>query len=454
MELNTDRDRQIQKPGELLLLPPEILLKICSYLSPSDARTLRLCCKKLADTGAHYGFSNITIHVLKSDFEMLRAFSRHPIISKNIKKLTYRTATLVKSELPLFYSIDQYARFLINAGIQPVTGSLPYRLPDSTSNPVWSNFIYTRDVQENYEQYKRKALEQFLIVTNEEDSALLKEVLPKLQALNEIVLDNHPGEHRPPFNSYFAPLCRPRHQGPTQAMIYGLCDSGLQINKLSADWILPSILSTPFLQQIIPVCKYLKSIDLRISQPTAPYDPLFGSSRSKNELNTVAKFLKALPNLESLSVRYYDQIMGRWPLYQAIDPEVKWNNLRCIYFHEIRTNRHELIAFFQRHRLTLESVTIVKCDLWNTSIKIFLCQMKQILKLKEISICSSFDGQFEDSEDNRGFISDVGHPLKQHWFFGEPSNPRSLGYQVAGWFLRDDPSPLKPGVQNFRRGVD
>ncbi|KAI1086204.1 hypothetical protein F5B19DRAFT_480115 [Rostrohypoxylon terebratum] len=453
MEPNTDCDRQIQEFGGLRLLPPEILLEICSYLSLSDARSLRLCCKRLADTGACYGFRDIAIYCLKSDLDMLRAFSHHPIISKNIKKLTYRAATLVKPELPPFYTADEYSRFFVHRGTQILTGPKQHWLPASTFYPVWNMFAYMNDIEENYKQYKKTALEQFLIVKNKEDCTLLEEVLPRLQALKEIAIDNSPYGNLPPFKSLFAPPCRPRHERSVQAMMYGLCRSGLRINKLSANWLLPSIFNTAFLQQIIPACKYLKSIDLWIAQSITRYDecyavdPLFENSRRAHEHGALAKFLNSLSSLESLSVRYHDRPWNRWPLRWAIDHGAKWSNLRCIYFHEILTDRRELIAFFRRHRLSLEKVTISKCDLQNTSCKILLCQMKEILKLKQITISSTLEGHFEATEDNTGFVYDPQHPLKQLWWFGSASDPRSLGFKVADWFLRDAPCPLVPGIQ-------
>ncbi|KAI1209369.1 uncharacterized protein F4807DRAFT_91619 [Annulohypoxylon truncatum] len=461
MDHIVNRDRQVPK-RQRLPFPPDIFLRICSFLSPSDARSLRLCCKTLANIGARYGFRNITLYVNKSDFDMLRAFSRHPVISKNIRTLTYMPETLLRETHPLYYSIQEYANF--SASNYYMTKRVKKSKQNWLPNGALDNLpISIEDIQENYRHYMITAQEQFQIVDGKEDFALLKEVLPKLTSLEGIYVGSSPYKRRY-FSPFFAWTMDPSYELPVQAIMYGLSGSGLRLRRLEIDGLLPSILNTGFLQQLSPSCKYLKSIDLLIEEDTEDYDevfrvdPIFEKTRHEKEPGALAKFLKALPNLEEIDITWdTDDWEARYPLREVIYPGSRWSNLRDINLHKIRTERQELIAFFTQHRLTLQKVSIGYCVLESTSCRILLCQMKEILKLTDICIYNIMEGRFENGEDNTGFIyvpnrlSDPFRqecdPFGQEWWFSDPPDPECLGTKVADWFLRDAPCPLVPGIQ-------
>ncbi|KAI1460419.1 hypothetical protein F4805DRAFT_417435 [Annulohypoxylon moriforme] len=421
MNSTTEEDRWVER-GHRLPFPPEVFLRLCSFLSPSDARSLRLCCKALAKTGACYGFRNIHLWLCKPDFEMLRALSCHPIISKNIKKLTYHTPTLIYPD-GLYHPLHEFIR------LSMLGRPLPHYFVAATEN-----------ILEKYRRYEITAQEQLQIVDEKEDVALFEEVLPKLTCLEEITIDVKP--YGSPPHMVFADLREQQIEQHAQALMHGLSNSGLRLRSLEVMSLVPSAINATFLQQILPACKYLKSIDITFY----PHNSVCRVDSETWEVylpgdDLLEHFFKDLRSLECIRVQGFGI-----HLRHIVHPDAKWNNLREVELNVINTERHELVAFFERHRLTLEIVTMEECILATTSVKILLFQMKEVLKLKELHLHGAWNGRFEDGEDRSGFTNSS---ATQGWQFGEATDRHCLGMKVADWFLHDAPCPLQPDLLNL-----
>ncbi|KAI0481366.1 hypothetical protein GGR56DRAFT_316430 [Xylariaceae sp. FL0804] len=87
--------------------PPELLRECFTYLTPSEARQARLCCKRFALEGACHGFNRIIVSQCSADFVKLRAIADHPVISKVVKTLVYKTITIEEPAFPSILSITE-----------------------------------------------------------------------------------------------------------------------------------------------------------------------------------------------------------------------------------------------------------------------------------------------------------------------------------------------------------
>ncbi|KAI1099387.1 hypothetical protein F4804DRAFT_322068 [Jackrogersella minutella] len=450
-----NNDQDCQDDHQVLPFPPEIFLGVCSYLEPSEVRSLRLCCKALANIGACCGFRCIVFHLHKPDFDKLLSIARHPIISKNVDTLIYEIANLVQmGRNPPYYSPEHYERLtMIRSLRRKVKRSEPNWIPDGVLDTIPITPIPFEHLQENYNRYKNAVKEQHHILSTKADLDLLEDVIPKLTGLKKIIVNDGYSIsqiRQSPFDAFFA-QAEPVNMQSLQAIMHGLSCSKIQLHSFEANQLHPSLINALFFAQITTSCKGLKSIsldftgeDAYINRDDAPF--ILNTLQLVNH-GALPKLLGSLPSLKHLCIIFDNVIRGLvhpYPFHSVVSPKSRWRNLREIRLDRIQAERPELSAFFELHRLTLERIHLHECALATTSWIKLLWQMKRTLKLKEIWITGDALGRFEEGEDCTHFNQNPDDTI-QCWAFGWPWSDRwCLAMDVANWFLLGTPCPLNP----------
>ncbi|KAI1386789.1 uncharacterized protein F4822DRAFT_326469 [Hypoxylon trugodes] len=327
---------------ELPGLPCEIFLIACSYLSPQEARSLRLCSKIFANIGACRGFEQITFFLYGPDLEKLHDITNHPIISKNVKTIVYEAAILEDE----FLSFEQYREksrnFYLHNRVKNVKKNW---IPDIAFRkaPIDSEYI-----QENYLEYKRIFTQQALILEQNLDFEHLKAAIPKLRGLREIEINNARPLRRSPFDAFFARINwsypeMARRQ--VEAVMHGLKNSGIQLHTLRGLKLESCLINPQTLDIMAIACGRLKSINLEfLGKDTYifGYISIPGELRASTQDSALRKFFSRLPNLEVLDLKFIESLMlMKYPvrLYDVITPGFVWANLREICLHFIESER-------------------------------------------------------------------------------------------------------------------
>ncbi|KAI1503773.1 hypothetical protein F5X99DRAFT_417045 [Biscogniauxia marginata] len=452
----------------MVQLPPELVHQIFSHLSPSDARSLRLCCKALANIGAHWGFRTISFYLCRADFKKLYEVAHHPIIRNHVKSLVYHAANLEEPVKTLDEYIEETKSSFSRRRVESCAENwLPagVLLKEHPQNCTAYDLdpISPADISENYAQYVRAMEEQRRILSTKQDFILLKEVIPKLTQLQTIFISNDGWQSIPhdssPFDPFF--VCsgsshQPHGARQTAAVLHGLKDSGVALASFGAGTIDVSLVNQSFLDEILEACNGLKSIDLifdtiDIEAPMLALNTtaIVDRARHQTETGIIAEFLKAIPSLTDISIGFTmaSEMPLRYPstLSNIITDGFKWKNLRRIRLFAIESERQDLMAFFELHKETLRSVELRDCRLITTSWTRLLRQMKNMLRLDHISLTDLIYGMVESEEDYPPALPppDAGS-TRECWWLGDPSieSGPCLANDLASWYLHDGPFPL------------
>ncbi|KAI1641115.1 hypothetical protein F4809DRAFT_587384 [Biscogniauxia mediterranea] len=450
------------------LLPPELLHLIFSYLSPYEARALRLCCKTFADIGACWGFKKISFYLCRADFQKLYRVAHHPIISQNVTLLVYHAANLEEPAKTL----SQY---------REKTKSIVYRYQVEACDENWlpqhvllnedpRDCIYydrdpisPEDIAENYAHYVKAVEEQRRILSTREDFVLLKEVIPRLKQLRTVLVSNDDWHSVPrgcsPFDRFFVYSLlshEPHGARQTEAVLHGLKGSGVALNSFVAGTLDVSLINRSFFQNIVEACPSLETIDLVFDTIDANA-PLLAENtanviraRDRAETGVIVKFLKAIPSLVEMSIGFTmaSESPLRYPanLSHIVADGFKWKQLRCVHLLAIESERQELMRFFDLHKETLRDVELRDCRLNTTSWTRLLREMKDTLTLDDICVTGLVFGRVESEDDypegSPTFIADL--DIEERWWLGDPDNDPGpcLAKDLTSWFLHDKPYPL------------
>ncbi|RYP58031.1 hypothetical protein DL769_009145 [Monosporascus sp. CRB-8-3] len=446
-------------------LPPEVLHLICSYLSPSEARRIRFCCKALADVGAAYGFEEIAFYLWKADFDKLRAVARHPTISRHVKTLIYMAANLNEQPISLEEYIEYTTRGAYRQNVERCNPNwLPDTVPKVESCDLHQVPLSVEEVQENYRHYVMAIEEQRQMLSTGEDFDVLREVFSRLPSLRSVVMENDSSffpefyrEEKSPFNVFFDYSMQPLEpEGVRQmdAIMHGLAGSGIHLEVLTAGYLHLSLIDKCFFDKILAHCGGLKSINLMFS--TADTDvtiheddtKYIAMARPLTAKGVIASFLSAMPQLNSFSIGFQTSLSNRL-FYPAafrdiVRPGFKWHHLRKVHLVAIKSDRQEMLDFFQLHRDTLRSVYLRDIRLVKTSWTRLLRQMKEILRLDDIRLCSWLHGKVEDKNDYERPARGETRAKFENWWLGDPEIDRNrcLSEDLTDWFLGDRPYPL------------
>lgn len=371
-----------------LYLPPEMLYMVCSYLSPSEARSLRLCCKSLAIIGAYHGFRTISFYLSHSEIAKMRAIAHHPILSKMVRELIYEPGS------PDFFDRE------LNLG-----SDVP-----SMGHTTYQNFVDSK-------RETTRCIESKL------DIILFKEVLRKFTGLKQITVRNEYGDGTHRSNKVFPS----GHQ--LQAITEGLEHSTIKITDLKGFNLDPGQLHHISLNRIAATCGELKSLSLH-------FDGAYRFSRAdlyeRIRSGAMRTLLTSLTELEYLSIDlsiFWPWELARGDLRSIIPSGFKWKNLRDVRLSFLESERTELFEFFKLHRSTLRTVHMHNFSLRATSCTKLLRQMRETLTLQDICISRRFYGLREDPEEEN-----------QDFYLGDEKS--ELTSALTTWYFENSPDIL------------
>ncbi|KAI1470935.1 uncharacterized protein F4812DRAFT_469396 [Daldinia caldariorum] len=447
-----DRQHQILP----LPLPPELLYVVFSFMSASEARSLRLVCSEFADIGAWHGFRMLIIHIYEPDFSMLCHFARHPAISKSVQELVYVCHKLPrpKRSNDPYISLKEYVSNTTNNELRErVLACKTNWLPDDAAE---RDPMSKQDVEENYRRYKCAVKYQQYILSTKEDYRLFKEVIPKFTNLKSIFVCTDFLTCWSPFKQFFVHIrdsLWPQCHRPMEVIMNGLKESGTQIRSLTCARADARSFRKNFINRIRTVYEGLETMHFWF-ESKGDILPIFypeaqGMHFPGTQQRTISKLLEALPTLKNLGL-FFTQPAYRHAGYaefnNIVTPRFKWENLGMVYLHQVKADINDLLDFFQLHQLTLKYIALSHCSLSTSSWARLLREMKKAMKLDRIRLSKLL---FGDSE-AVGNLSDPTAVLtdqRECWDFGanyEEHHQTQFLSDINEWFVHDGPCPLTP----------
>ncbi|KAI1807564.1 hypothetical protein F4811DRAFT_559637 [Daldinia bambusicola] len=376
-------DRQLQ----VLPLPPELFYTVFSFMSPGEARSLRLVCRAFAEIGAWFGFEMLIIHIYEPDFSMLRHLARHPIISRRVHELVYVCYELrkPKNSLVSYPPLDEYLSNTADRELrQRVLACKTNWLPDDAAE---RSPMSKKDVEENYRRYKSVMEFQEYVLSTREDHKLFAEVIPKFTSLRSIFICTDILMCWSPFKPFFIHTpdsSWPQCYRPMTAIMHGLKGLGTQIRSLTCARADPILFQKRYIKRMRTAYEGLETIQFWF-ESKGHVLPIFTSEAQGihfpgTQRRTIAKLLEAFPALKNLGLFFtqrHHRHAGYAELNNIITPRFRWENLGMVYLHQIRADVNDLLDFFGLHQQTLKCIDLSHCSLSASS---WLINLKSALE--------------------------------------------------------------------------
>ncbi|KAI8964805.1 hypothetical protein F5Y11DRAFT_70953 [Daldinia sp. FL1419] len=387
---------------------PEILCLICSYLDIEDIRRFRLCCRAFADAGACFAFREVVFYLHPQDFDMLRRISLHPIASKNVRSLVYIGHTLESPKKSLdgfreYYTSIRHAEKIMA------------QYKNETPPPRLGN----QQLLKLYENYETAIDEQEKILSNDEDIAFLKEVIPRLSSLQDVTMSSDNwfwrGPNKTPFEGC---LIKPGDEltpiGCRQldSLLSAVFEANIKLRRLTAGAFSWRFFEKPAaeLRSALSFYSNLTCLELCIDtgeegmDSNVVEDLLVGTEvpqcRSLMETGLLRDFIKSLHHLQTLYVvfNWHSEQHGYAArLEDIMEPKHKWDHLDSLTLGNITCERHDLMSMLRRHKGTLKELCLRDIKLRSTSWQVLLPKIRKTMDLDDACICGELYGQEEDS---------------------------------------------------------
>ena len=190
-------------------------------------------------------------------------------------------------------------------------------------------------------------------------------------------------------------------------MLLALSNSGARVDDLFIEWISWRVFKSRILLQDLaaPFMNNFKTLELMISLVDAPTDWFDPDEAGVyfQESNALHRFLRQFPNLVSLHVSFeYDAVEEElWTigLSHIQGQTMTWPFLTHLRLNSVPVLEKDLIAFLQRHRLTLRNLLLSNIFLQGDTDSWLTClpRVQQILTLDfaQISeVISSRKGEY------------------------------------------------------------
>ncbi|KAI0388476.1 hypothetical protein F5Y17DRAFT_206145 [Xylariaceae sp. FL0594] len=387
-------------------IPTELLYVICSFLSVDDILSFRLVSKLYADVGAAYMLPEVTFHMHHQELERLRQISLHPVLSKHVRSLMYSAEVFHSPAL-------SWRQFVLEHKLERERNA---RLRGPNFSPA--------RLQKWWRKYVDAVAKQDAIMSEQYDTAVLSEVLPRFPSLETLTMTAEgrydDGQCRIRRKTPFASDERPcsiisgdyiRPEGKRHLEALLLANANANANsKCALTTLRAGELHWRFFRQsgkeLLNMFKPLANltyIDLGIGVGP-PYDEdepdWLGNCQRTLAGGALRIILKSMPQLQHLSIEVWaPEIHVRAArLRDIIEPGFRWPHLVKLVLSGIATDRSELLRTLLLHRDTLETLCLSNITLQSSSWWKLLSDIRKNLSLKDACICGDLFGVPEDDE--------------------------------------------------------
>jgi len=463
MEVNS-REPTPSVTRTLDTLPPEIIHYIFELLKIEDVRRLRRVSRQLGAIGACHALPELVFYLHQGDLNVLRTIARHPVYPTYVRSLIYGTDVLENEQLH-FKDFTPDCRKILREAAREHRDHDPKKCALARAPPPT-----IEDIKEKYRLYKRVLQQQHEVLDTRFDFEVLKEVIPKLPNLQEIIVSSDYEYRDSPVRGFKTPFdelaTEPRLDGilgsegvrHLEALLEGVYaaynDGGMRgLKALRAGLIHFSFFDGPhqILLQMPDLLAHLTSFELLIL-PESDIVNRGGELEYENcqalmRTGVIRNLVRRMPNLETLSIAFDDHTSGDELLFPAslrdlVPLKHTWPNLEKFRLENVETDRDELTAFLVLHKESLMNLHLHAVRLKTTSWRKLLPQLKVELDthlMDEVLISGVVFGQSEDPP-GHGLAPGMMDDGEEEWFLGDDNDPEeTLALAVEDYFM----SPTK-----------
>ena len=445
----------------LLRVPTELLHKIFTYLTPTEAANFRLLHRRIANIGVEYIVPVIFLALSEDSFDKLEVIAQHPEIRKYVSSMVFDTTYLENFDRETWekdiYSLDMLLQLDAISYIGP-TGSPELRAYFAAWQ-TWDSLPhhqYTKDqLDRAFVRYQQHRQEQSQLLRADGYLQRITQALENFPSLKNIVLDTHVvrtevGLSRRKLWAAFGSGLRigkgtrtddyPAGQAEVYAILTSVHRAGLRLENFTC-----SLLSWSFFSDIPQgdasysgSLIHLKSLDLVISsmEDVDGFIECLSTGR-------VLRFLTAAPYLERLRVGVFiikPRQMDSLCNLEHFVGSFRWTLLARVTISNVLASENVLKGFLARHSSTLRSVVLRSLSLVDGRWMSMFRMMRSVLRLDAVA----FHGRFRDG--NGLFFFDAVDSV------AEKSFRRNVHDYILG--ATEDTQPIEAYLNEYTYSAD
>ncbi|KAJ1335679.1 F-box/TPR repeat protein Pof3 [Microdochium nivale] len=404
-------------------LSPEILHMVCNYLSGSDICNFRLANRTLAHFGECYLIPDVRFYLHGEELRRLRGIAGHKVLAQHVKSLTY--------SCDLLDAQDQ--QHLVSFAWSYAATHCAGRVRDLYDGTELKKFV-----MDLYRAYEADVQAQEDIIRTEADIQCLKEVLPSFTSVRRIAihanLAHNDSLDQPAtlpsaytqskrhgkklaieqLGGHFMDHLHPLGCRHTESVLSGLTDAHAATLQSfyagSLSWRFFDRDAAEVVQLLRPL-RNIKHLELVIESALDPHFSLresvaqcrrvMGSRRG----HPLREALKSMRRLTTLKISFAHSRSGSGDtdspplaadLADVLEPGYRWENLRELHLQGVDASRHALVDILQRHRGSLEKLSLEDCGLQNTSWHRFLPDVRRHTILRDFQVSGVLQGRSEE----------------------------------------------------------
>lgn len=395
-------------------LPSEIVHIIASLLDVHSLCHFRLVSKSLAAIGAAHLLPEVTFEAHEQELERLRAISEHPVLARHVRSLLYFGVRLRHPP----GSFREFAREYRSQRTIGYATQMGYERAHAN--------ISRARFEEGYRKYVAVVENQYRVLAEQADVAVLREVLPRFTGLRQLTMSDvekfHPQRLRrrkTPSEATvnMADLLSDRLNGDRQLEALLLANN--ESAKCEIESLRAGLLHWKFfdrspveLKQLFGSPSKLKRLELIVSIEGQGGTPDISQFEDMMAKGGVRDALSSMADLETLVANFtcyvkQDFLGSKVVLNYLIQPGHRWRNLQHLVLAGVNCSRQELMSVLQLRKDTLQDLCLQDTDLKSTSWRELLPWIRNNMNLFNVCICGHVLGQSEGDGD--------GH--EERWYF-------------------------------------
>ena len=402
----TSLSGQEHRGPPLLWVPNELLHKIFTYLTPTEAANFRQLHECIANIGVEYIVPVISLALIKDSFNKFEAIARHPRIRQHVGSMVFDGTVLPDLDREFWQRIFANLEMrLHDSALESEARQDAGQTGDSLRNQQYANDEVHR-VFALYERHRHYHQEQCQLLRADAHLQRITQALKSFPSLKNIILDTSATRLWAAFGSlgYTTSIGDyPAGQGEVHAILYSAHGAGLRLESFRCSLLSWSHFSDSprVYASYSESLTHLKSLDLVMSTR----EEIDGSFECLST-GGVLRSLTAAPYLDRLglcvSTGFNLLFAEGLPYLDHFVGSFRWTLLVHVTIENIRTRENVLKGFLDRHSSTLRSVELGSVYLTDGKWMSIFRMMRSVLRLDAVD----FSGYFREA--NEFFAFDTG----------------------------------------------
>ena len=389
----------------LLCVPNELLHKIFTYLTPTEAANFRRLNKRIANIGVQYIVPVIFLALSEDSFDKFEAIAHHPEIRKYVSSMFF-DATYVEA-----FDREHWEEAIYSLDMMLQRDAIPYTSP--AERKAHFEALQTWDSRPHYEctndqldgafvEYQQYIQKQSQLLRADGYLRRIIQALENLPSLNDILLEidgRRAVVGLKPWVAFKSGLCMektirkddyPAGQAEVHAILNSVCRAGLRLENFTCSLLSYSYFSdglrdyASYSGSLI----HLNSLGLVIHSMKDMYGFIECLSTGR-----VLRFLTLAPYLKSLRLGVFYGCFRSWDSLCNLEHFVgsfHWTLLAHVTIGNVGASEGFLKGFLDRHSSTLQSVVLHTLSLYDGKWMSMFRMMRSELRLHAVALHGYF----------------------------------------------------------------